>query len=718
MKKFLLSISISLFILVACNNDTKQPANTNNKQQSQVDIPTWDTALVNKASLIQRVTDDVVFYSRIPSIWGLFFSPKNNSLNNALAGKANQNAIASLQQGVENQIAKLPTHVSQSLKIFLHDLRSPIEIAVILPAGSAPTSSQMVLEAQFSFKKITQLNALFKSVAQMAPQIQLTREATAQKPGILSAGPVKVYYQYDESNQRLTALTGMAVLESELKQIINWKHNPDLAIYKLENQIDSSGQGFFQWLNFSRIKPLLQSTIPAQMRDILKKMGLLSTQYIAMGTGVAHGMSNFSFIATGADGLLWKKGFSGQDISKVFSVKRPEFATGFQLPDGKWLESIIKDIAQLQGSANTQKQMIDEWINVNSKVRDAINFSITEILDAIAGQWISVSDKAGNYSMLLASHTDKLKALLGKLDSIDAFTIKNIQSSGTKITEVSFKMPSFTHQQKPSILDRFQSRFYYIEKDNIFYISELPQVLASREQLGANFSIKNWLEIQNIEAEKDNLWLATESDAIPQKNYYFYLQVLQILSDLVEQPIAIESFPTANEIQLPETGKRGFELIFAKNEIGFSLNYESHPGEFLMGSNAMVTVAVVGILAAVAIPAYEDYSKRAIIAGALATASPLKAELNTYYQQNKQWPKANEKQFRKNHPGLNIDSIFFDESMGALIIKMNPVISSATRLSGKYPLLILTPLITGNRILWRCSSVNIPQKWLPKRCKN
>lgn len=717
MNKILLALITSIFILSACNNETEKTEYVETKQQNQIDSPPWDTSISNKASLIQRVTDDVVFYSRIPSIWGLFFSPKNNSLNNALAGKANQQAIASLQLGVEKQLASLPTEVSRSLKTFLHDLRSPLEIALILPEGSAPTSSQMVLEAQFSFKKVDQLNELLKTLSLMAPQIKLTREATTQKPGILSAGPVKVYFQYNEKNQRLTALTGMAVLESELQQVIDWKHHADLPIYELQNQIDSSGQGFFQWLNFSRMKPLMQNTIPLQMRATLKKTGLLSTRDIAMGTGVAKGMSTFSFIARGTDGLLWEKGFSGQDLSKAFSVKKPEFAVGLQLPDGQWLEGLIQEIAQLQGSSDAQKQMIDEWINVNSRVKDALHFSITEILDAIAGQWISISDKAGNYSMLLASHPDKLKAILAKLNAIDSFTIKKLTSSGIKINEFSFKMPQLMPKQQPDLIDRLQSRFYYIEADNIFYLAELPQILASRNQLEANFSIKNWLQEQNVEVEKDYFWVATESSAIPQKNYYFYLQILQLLSDLVESPIAIESFPTANTIQLPETGRRGFELIFAKNEIGFSLNYESHPGEFLMGSNVMVTVAIVGILAAVAIPAYEDYSKRAIIAGVLATASPLKAELNSYYQQNNHWPKANDKKFRINHPGLNIDSMFFDESMGALIIKMNPAISSDTMLSGKNPLLILTPVIAGKRILWRCSSANIPQKWLPKRCK-
>ncbi len=602
-------MSISLLILTACNNPTK-PLDNATSNSAEIELPAWNKQLSAQASLIKRVTDDVVFYARIPSLWGLLFSPKNDSLNNVLAGSINQQTIATLQQGVKNQLANLPAKISQALKILIYDLRSPLEIAVILPAGSAPTSSQMVIEAQFAFENIDAFNAMLKTVIKKIPQLQLNKEATADAAGLLSIGPVKVFYQFDPATQRFTALTGMAVLASDLQRVIDWTPDNQLAIHTLEKRIDDSGQGFFEWLNFARIKPVIANFIPANSRKALKMTGILSTQYIALGIGVAQGMGNLSIIAQGTDGLIWDQGFSPSKLVNLYTAGKPEYVAGFQLPDGKWLGETIQTIAQLQSPDVIQKQLIDKWIGLDNQVREKIGFSITEILNVLAGKWLTVSDKAGDYTILLPTHPDKLKALLNKLDSNKTFSQQNFKLDDISISELSFTTLSIDIRQKYPILQRFLSRLYFHEENNIFYLAKIPQILVARKQIGSNFSINNWLEKQNIEAQKDFFWLATESTAIPRKNYYLYLQLLQFLGDLVEKPIAIESFPTANKIQLPASGKRGFEFIFAKNEIGFSLNYETHPAEFFMDSNTIVTVAIVGIVAAIAIPAYTNYIKR------------------------------------------------------------------------------------------------------------
>ena len=46
----------------------------------------------------------------------------------------------------------------------------------------------------------------------------------------------------------------------------------------------------------------------------------------------------------------------------------------------------------------------------------------------------------------------------------------------------------------------------------------------------------------------------------------------------------------------------------------------------------MIVIAILGILAAIAIPAYQDYSIRAKISEAINTASPAKLAVSEYYQ--------------------------------------------------------------------------------------
>ncbi len=54
----------------------------------------------------------------------------------------------------------------------------------------------------------------------------------------------------------------------------------------------------------------------------------------------------------------------------------------------------------------------------------------------------------------------------------------------------------------------------------------------------------------------------------------------------------------------------------------------------------MIVVAIIGILAAIAIPAYQDYTIRSQVTEGLNLAGSLKAEIAEYYAQYGTWPTA------------------------------------------------------------------------------
>ncbi len=55
----------------------------------------------------------------------------------------------------------------------------------------------------------------------------------------------------------------------------------------------------------------------------------------------------------------------------------------------------------------------------------------------------------------------------------------------------------------------------------------------------------------------------------------------------------------------------------------------------------MIVVAIIGILAAVAIPAYQDYTKRAHVSEGLNLAAGAKAGIAEYYSSTGSWPSDN-----------------------------------------------------------------------------
>lgn len=55
----------------------------------------------------------------------------------------------------------------------------------------------------------------------------------------------------------------------------------------------------------------------------------------------------------------------------------------------------------------------------------------------------------------------------------------------------------------------------------------------------------------------------------------------------------------------------------------------------------MIVVAIIGILAAVAIPAYQDYTKRSRVAEGLSMADIIKTNVSEYYASSGNWPASN-----------------------------------------------------------------------------
>ncbi|HFA1750379.1 TPA: pilin, partial [Neisseria gonorrhoeae] len=57
----------------------------------------------------------------------------------------------------------------------------------------------------------------------------------------------------------------------------------------------------------------------------------------------------------------------------------------------------------------------------------------------------------------------------------------------------------------------------------------------------------------------------------------------------------------------------------------------------------MIVIAIVGILAAVALPAYQDYTARAQVSEAILLAEGQKSAVTEYYLNNGKWPEDNDK---------------------------------------------------------------------------
>ncbi len=128
----------------------------------------------------------------------------------------------------------------------------------------------------------------------------------------------------------------------------------------------------------------------------------------------------------------------------------------------------------------------------------------------------------------------------------------------------------------------------------------------------------------------------------------------------------------------------------------------------------MIVVAIIGILAAIALPAYQDYTIRAQVSEAMVLASGSKTAVAEYYNQTGQYPSTNTSAGVAG--ATDIQGNYVDQvtiTSGLITAQMGN--DANTKVSGDD--LVLSALTDGGSVIWTCKSANIENQYLPTSCR-
>jgi type IV pilus assembly protein PilA len=116
----------------------------------------------------------------------------------------------------------------------------------------------------------------------------------------------------------------------------------------------------------------------------------------------------------------------------------------------------------------------------------------------------------------------------------------------------------------------------------------------------------------------------------------------------------------------------------------------------------MIVIAIIGILAAIAIPAYQDYVVRSQISEGLAMASSTKASVAEYFADRGNWPVSIGDLGITNSPsGKYVSGIAV--SNGTIVVSYGNDVNKAV--SSGVNNLALQPLATTNQdVVWKCGA--------------
>ncbi|WP_266159010.1 pilin [Dyella silvatica] len=700
----------------------REPSNTVDaaaiqRAQAELSQPAW---------LRNHLPNSTVAYLRIPSPWGMLGAvPNGRPLDAAMASEQHLKAVAALREAIAKDKVLADAGVTPYLLPLLADLRSPVEVALIDPIGFMSPGSHALISLRIAQKTVAELNARFSQLE--AAGLKLAAPLDDKGDGKLASGPL---VHFDTASGRLFVFGGKdevppAQLANLLEELQKTKNDSDnaKALAAQELKIDQSGQGLFGWFALRGVGGIAASSIPTDKAGTLPGDITAKTESIAFGAGTVDGHGRMQLIVHAPQARLLSYLAPKQFKADFNTAGQPRWVMNLALPSVEQADLIEHNLSLDFGAENAASVR-----KASADMQQKLGFSMADLSKWFGPELVIFQDEAGTYTAVRSNDRKAFYAALPELSkrmhgsyatqSLDGMTVHALTVTTPDMPAPDDKLSSGALK---TLMTRLGTHLYWVEDGDYLIFAQLPQMLADRHAAKLDTNIGTWLSAQAWQGQQNLLAFTTVSRDAQRNAYYTYLQLLQALNDLSGQQAGdLMALPAAYSFKLPSQGVLGASLGASSDDLSLSITYEQQPFEALGSGGAMTTVAVMAIGAAVAIPAYEDYTVRSQANEGLTLAEGVKVALSSYRESKGRWPKDNA-QAGLDAPG-EISGQYVDrvavQPEGAIEVHFGPTLphGANARLSDK-SFTLVPKHNSADGWSWSCKSDEIADKDLPKGCK-
>lgn len=678
-------------------------------------------SISEKASLREKLPKEIIAYVRYPSTWGFLSSPKGTVLDKALRDNAHVAVVNQLREGLFNNLLKGNGHsVKKGLAFLLYQMRAPLEV-VVLPSlkGGSQQIPFAVIYTKAKFKTIKEASDALTTLAKEIPIINIATPMNASGRASLMFGRAPIagmpdtripgFIDYSTTTGELFIGVGYEATKAAAAraQFKPGKH----VMYDMELKIDQSARGYFVWVD---VDNLLVELKPHVNPFMYRMFGMAQVRKAALGWGVHKGKSRMKIITD----MPWDFPAYTSVMGKTMKLKasgNPSYFFGIAFPGpDHW--DVYKTFLMGMPASRQRKEFESGLAIVKTKT----GVSVDDLFKNLGPQVLLFGDKLGDYAAIQLRDPAKFDKMMQTIITTAKLKYRKYSAHGKTIhylvvpqsrpsTKMLRHMPMYLR-----IMFRQNMHMYWTVEGNYIVLSGVPQMLKDRIPYPNKVEIGTWLKKNQKQDFTNAAWLGSFSTSgVSQTLYYSYLNMLQIMGDLIDTPVEVAKLPSFSELKMPVSGTYGFQLNLYKNRMSAELLFENNPLEILLNAKALVAVGVVGLAVAL-VPEIQLAQSKGNVSYGLSNAAQLQAKVTEFHIANKKFPDpaAMSEILAKINKNTSVSRISVEGVTGKITVRF----TGDLQLWGRS--IFLTPSVSEEgKVSWKCTS-NLRYRYLPYRCQN